>query len=132
MKYLLDTHVWILLHIDSSKLSKRVLNIISESENYQELLLSPISFIEFASLVSKGRLTINCDGETWIEAAVKLRKLRVVEINPAIAWRASQLPANFHADPADRIIVATARTEHAILITKDEAIRNYSHVETIW
>jgi cysteine desulfurase/selenocysteine lyase len=101
-------------------------------DGLSELLLSAISFMEFASLVSKGRLSINCDGETWIEAAVKLRKLRVIEITPTIAWRASQLPGNFHADPADRIIVSSTRIEQAVLITKDQAIRNYSHVDSVW
>lgn len=56
-----------------------------------------------------------------------MQKMRIVEITPSITWRASNLPGTFHTDPADRIIVSTARNEKAVLITKDKAIRDYSY-----
>lgn len=132
MRYVLDTHAWIWLNIDSEKLSPRVASLLADTDNYEELILSSISLLEFATLVEKKRLKINCDGEEWMESALSLEKLRVADITPAIAWKATILPGAFNTDPADRIIVATARVEKAAVISKDQAILNYAHVKAIW
>jgi len=51
---------------------------------------------------------------------------------PIIAYRSTTLPQPFHKDPGDQIIVATAREENAILLTKDAKIQEYSYVKTLW
>ena len=64
--------------------------------------------------------------------ALQMPKLRLVPLTPKIAYRSTILPQPFHADPADQLIVATAREENSTIITKDELIRGYRHVRTIW
>ena len=132
MKYLLDTHVWIWWQINPRKLSKGVRSILSHPEQYEELLLSAIIPWEFSKLLDKKRIGISCDPEEWIREALEMSKLRVVPLTPAISYRSTALPPPFHDDPADQIIVATAREENATILTKDRLIRDYPYVRTIW
>lgn len=132
MKYLLDTHTWIWWHMNPSKLSKKVKQLISKTENYDELLLSAISSWEFCKLLEKNKIGISCNPEDWLIAALKMPKFRLVALSPSIAYRSTVLPQPFHNDPGDQIIVATAREENAIILTKDKRIQNYNHVKSIW
>ena len=132
MKYLLDTHVWVWWHANPRRLSLRVRDLIGAPAGYEELLLSAISPWEFAKLVEKGRLGISCDPEDWVEQALRMAKLRLIPLSPRIACRSTQLPGPFHNDPADQIIVATAREEGATILTRDARIRDYPHVPSLW
>lgn len=114
------------------KLSARVRKLIITSANYEELLLSAISLWEFSKLLEKGRLGISSDPEAWIGMALEMPNLRFVPLTPAVAYRSTVLPPPFHDDPADQIIVATAREENAVILTSDERIRSYPHVTSIW
>ena len=75
----------------------------------RRLLLSAISLWEFAKLLEKRRLAISCDPEEWIREALEMPGLRLVPLSPSVAYRSTILPQPFHDDPADQIIVATAR-----------------------
>lgn len=132
MKYLLDTHTWIWWHMRPQNLSKKVLSLISDSSNYNELLLSAISPWEFSKLIEKGRLGVSLDPEHWIISALDMPKLRLVPLSPVIAYRSTTLPRPFSNDPADQIIVATAREEKAAILSKDERILKYKHADSIW
>lgn len=132
MKYLLDTHVWIWWNMHPQKLSERARSVICASGRYEELLLSAISLWEFAKLLEKRRLAISCDPEEWIREALEMPKLRVVPLSPSVAYRSTILPQPFHDDPADQIIVATAREENATVVTSDEKIRSYTHCRNVW
>lgn len=132
MKYLLDTHTWIWWNMRPKKLSKKVLNLIREEDAYEELLLSAISPWEFSKLLEKGRIGISSDPEEWIYKALDISKLRFVHLTPMIAFHSTVLPKPFHDDPADQIIVATARKENATILTKDKRILNYKHVQSLW
>lgn len=114
------------------KLSKRVRAIISHPDQYEELLLSAISPWEFSKLLEKKRIGISCDPEEWIREALEMSKLRLVPLTPTLSYRSTTLPPPFHEDPADQIIVATAREEKATVLTKDKLIREYTHVRTVW
>jgi PIN domain nuclease of toxin-antitoxin system len=59
-------------------------------------------------------------------------KLRLVHLTPILAYRSTVLPQPFHNDPADQIIVATAREENATILTKDQGILDYRHVQSLW
>lgn len=131
-KYLLDTHVWIWWHMNPDRLSSRVHQIIADPAQYEELLLSAISPWEFCKLLEKGRLGISCDPEVWIERALGMPRLRLVPLTPALAYRSTVLPPPFHQDPADQIIVATAREENAVILTKDRMLLDYASVNSIW
>ena len=132
MRYLLDTHAWIWWSMHPQKLSGRVRSLISTPSRYEELLLSAISPWEFAKLLEKRRLAISCGVEEWILRALEIPKLRLVPLSPALAYRSTVLPQPFHDDPADQIIVATAREENATVLTSDERIRSYSHCRSMW
>jgi len=132
VKYVLDTHVWIWWQMHPQKLSKRARALIAEPERYEELLLSAISPWEFSKLLGKKRLGISCDPEEWMREALDMPKLRLVPLTPTLSYRSTVLPQPFHGDPADQIIVATARGENATVLTKDSLIRGYKHVKSVW
>lgn len=132
VKYLLDTHVWIWWAMNPSKLSGRVTEILSEAGGASELLLSAISPWEFSKLVEKRRLIISCNTEEWISKALDMPGLRLVPLSPVIACRSTTLPQPFNGDPADQIIVATAREENATVLTRDRTVQEYSHVRSLW
>ncbi len=132
MKYLLDTHTWIWWHMRPQNLSETVSSLIGDTSKYNELLLSAISPWEFSKLLEKGRLGISYDPQDWINTALDMPKLRLVPLSPVIAYRSTVLPQPFHSDPADQIIVATAREENAIILSKDERILSYQHAQCLW
>ena len=132
MKYLLDTHVWIWWNMHPQKLSTRVLSLLSTPEQYDYLLLSAISPWEFSKLLEKKRIGISCNPEEWITEALDMPKLRLVPLTPTIAYRSTSLPEPFNGDPADQIIVASAREKNATILTKDKIIQKYEHVRSLW
>ena len=83
-------------------------------------------------LVERGRLQLTMDVEQWLGVVGEIEALRFVPVSNRIAIKSVVLPGDFHKDPADRLIVATARDSAATLITADERIRQYPHVATIW
>lgn len=132
MKYILDTHTWIWWNMHPRKLSVKVRSLIASPKLYEYLLLSAISPWEFSKLLEKKRIGISCNPEEWINQALEMPKLRLVPLSPVIAYRSTVLPQPFPGDPADQIIVATAREENATVLTKDKNIRQYKHVRTLW
>lgn len=132
MIYLLDTHTWIWWNMNPQKLSKKVKEIIGKSDLYDEMLLSAISPWEFSKLLEKKRIGISCNPEDWINVALDMPKLRIIPLSPILSYRSTILPQPFHNDPADQIIVATARAENATLLTKNEKIHAYENVKSLW
>jgi PIN domain nuclease of toxin-antitoxin system len=114
------------------KLSGRVRTLISSPLRYDELLISAISLWEFAKLLEKRRLAISCDPEEWLREALQMPRLRLVPLSPSVAYRSTILPQPFHDDPADQIMVATAREENAAILTADERLRSYPHCRSVW
>ena len=132
MKFLLDTHVWVWWNMEPEKLSGKARDAIEDTNSYSEILLSAISPWEFCKLLEKERIGISCDPEEWMSEALQMPKLRIVPLTPTIAYRSTISPQPFHDDPADQIIVATAREQNATIISKDKLIRNYPHVRSLW
>ena len=132
MRYVLDTHTWVWWHMNPQKLSQKVRRLVADVDAYEELLLSAISPWEFSKLLEKKRIGISCDPEEWIRSALEMPKFRLVPLSPVLAYRSTALPQPFHSDPADQIIVATARDENATILTKDERILTYRHVRSLW
>ncbi len=132
MKYMLDTHTWIWWHMNPQKLSQKVKRIVGNTDRYDEILLSAISPWEFSKLLEKKKIGISCDPEDWINSALDMPKFRLIPLSPVLAYRSTVLPQPFHSDPADQIIVATAREENATILTKDERILNYKNVRSLW
>lgn len=132
MKYLLDTHTWIWWHMNPANLSHKVSELISNTAGYDELLLSSISPWEFSKLLEKGKLGISIHPGDWMNQALAMPKFRLVPLSPLLAYRSTILPQPFHHDPADQIIVATARAENATILTKDSRILEYEYVKSVW
>ena len=83
-------------------------------------------------LVAKQRLHLSMDVSAWLATAATIEGIRFVAVDMEIALKSTELPGEFHKDPADRIIVATARRFGLALVTADEKIRAYPHVKTFW
>lgn len=129
----LDTHVLVWWVSNDEKLSKNANNAIEMAlSNGDELLVSAITSWELAMLVSKGRLTLTMDIDSWLQMVNTIPQLRFISVDNKVAVESTRLPGEFHKDPADRMIVALARVLSAPLITADEKIRNYQHVKSIW
>jgi PIN domain nuclease of toxin-antitoxin system len=121
---LIDTHVLIWLDEGAGSLGVKSLAIIDQAMQEGKLTISAISFWEVAMLVQKKRVQIKMDLEAW---RLNLLEQGLIEIpiHGTIALRAGQL-RDFHGDPADRIIVATALESSATLITADEKILTWT------
>jgi PIN domain nuclease of toxin-antitoxin system len=102
-----------------------VLKAIDQAAAGGHLLLSAISICELGMLESKGRIQLDLPCEQWVREALAMPGLTLVPLTPEIALASSRLPERFHGDPADRIIVATARTMGVRLATRDRKIREY-------
>jgi PIN domain nuclease of toxin-antitoxin system len=129
---LLDTHVLIWWINETESLSPKVQKIINQEKSHGTIFVSSISIWEIYMLVQKERLQLTMDCDSWIEKIESLDFLQFVPVDNRIMAKSVMLPGQFHADPADRIIVATAREKGIILVTKDDRIRKYPHVQTIW
>ena len=124
---LIDTHYWIWLEAgDQERLSSHNLAIIQEAASASNLYISVISVWELGMLDSKGRIQLGTTCTRWVEEALAQPGITLAPLSPAIALESSHLPGTFHGDPADRIIVATARALKARLLTSDKNIRAYA------
>ena len=83
-------------------------------------------------LVARDRVALAVDTDQWLELVGQIEAVRFVPVDNDISVRSVELPGEFHKDPADRIIVATARSLGAPLVTADEKIRAYTRLRTIW
>ena len=93
--------------------------------------VSAISCWEIAKLVEYGRLELPTSLDEWFDQALDYPGVQLLALTPEIAIESTRLPGDFHRDPADQIIVATARVYGCPLVTSDEKIVNYPHVTTI-
>ena len=124
---LLDTHTWIWTINGDDKIQKSgFFNFIQKAVKSSDIFISAISLWEAAMLVSKGRLVLSENTMEWIHQASSAPGLSIQPITPEIAVESTMLPGNFHGDPADRIIVATARIFNATLLTFDKEIIKYA------
>lgn len=123
----LDTHVWVWWVQGEPRLPRNAVERI-EQEEAAGIGVSAISCWEIAKLVEHGRLALPLPVEEWLTTALSYPGMELVPISPRIAVESTQLPGEFHSDPADQIIVATARVLGCSLLTADHKIRRYPHV----
>jgi PIN domain nuclease of toxin-antitoxin system len=131
LSVLLDTHVWVWWLTPRSPLSQRERDALDALAAQRELGLSAISLWEARMLHAKGRLDIPLAFADWIEQAADERVISVLPLDTAVILALDSLPRSFHGDPADRLIVATARSRRVPLATHDGAIRR-SRVVSLW
>jgi PIN domain nuclease of toxin-antitoxin system len=129
---LLDTHVWVWFISNPELLSKAAKKAIHTSMEQKAIVISSISAWEVALLVAKKRLKFTMSVTDWITKSERLPFFQFLPVDNSVAVKSVNLPQPLHRDPADRLIIATAITIAAPVVTKDKKLLDYPHVKTIW
>jgi PIN domain nuclease of toxin-antitoxin system len=116
---LLDTHALIWSLEERPRLGSAAKRSINVAARLNQVAVSAISPWEVALLVSKGRLNLSTDVMVWVRNALSKPGVSLIPLEPEIAVASARLPFEMHSDPADRILVATARHLGATLVTSD-------------
>ena len=128
----LDTHTWIWFVSNPELVSNKAKKFINKAIKKKGILISSISAWEVALLVLKKRLVLTVDVSDWIMKSEALPFIKFIPVSNSIAVKSVNQLEPIHSDPADRIIIATAISLGVPLVTKDEKILKYPHVQTIW
>lgn len=130
---LLDTHVLVRWLAEPESLSGAAREAVQTALDAGETLhVSSISVWEIALLVARDRLRLTLEVGEWIARAEALSFLELIPVDHEIALRSVELPPPLHADPADRILAATAEIRGLRLVTADRRLRDYPRIETVW
>ena len=129
----LDTHVLLWWATGATEsLSAKAKKAIATERNSGLIVVSSISAWELAMLVARDRVALALDTREWLALVAQIDRVSFMPVDNEIALNSVELPGEFHKDPADRLIVATARKLGVPLVTADEKIRAYPHVLTLW
>lgn len=124
---LLDTHIFIwLMNGDKSLHSNALAQMDALMEDGAGIAISSISLWEISMLYSRKRILLNQPCLNWLAHSLQAPNIYVADLTPEIAVESCSLPNSFHGDPADRIILATARVLDVPLMTRDEKILDYA------
>jgi PIN domain nuclease of toxin-antitoxin system len=127
----LDTHVWIWWVSDNQGLRQAQRQAIADNVA-NRIGVSVISCWEVAKLVRGGRMQLTIGVSERLDEALAYPGVELLGFTPEIAVEANNLPGDFHRDPADQILVATARVYQCPLVSSDGSIRRYPHVATVY
>ena len=128
---LVDTHVVVWLAFDQGQLSKKARAAIDDArKNGDGLAISDITLLELATLASKSRIHLDISLQSFLQEVES--RFVVLPITGRACGRATELPATYPKDPADRIIGATALVEGLPLLTADREILRSKVIRTIW
>lgn len=129
MSLLIDTHIWLWLMTGDAKFSKsKAAKRFDQVASTQGYLISIISVWEVSMLANKGRIRLALPISQWVEQALKAPGSHLQPITPTIAVQSTVFGDDFHPDPVDRLLVATAMVLGAELMTADEKILAYARV----
>ena len=135
---LLDTQIWLWLALGIHRIRPAQITAIMEARSRRDAIgVSIISCWEIAKSVELGRVDLN-DGSPdwnlakWFDDAIPNTGVEILDLTLAVAIQATSLPGNFHKDPFDQMIVATAIINNCPLVTSDSLIRDYPEVTTIY
>ncbi len=126
LRWLMDTHIWIWYAMQNLRLGAAGRELIEHSVHEGGLAVSIMTLWEISLLESKGRIHLGTSAAEWLDNALVLPNLKVLPLELPVILDAHRLPGSFHPDPADRLIVATARYHNLILITEDRKILDYA------
>jgi PIN domain nuclease of toxin-antitoxin system len=124
---LLDTHIWIWWVSQPDRLSSKHRELLERGSD-RVFGVSIISCWEVAKLVQRARLTLNRPVAPWIEDALAQPGVELLPLSQRIVVESTQLPEPFHRDPADQLLVATARVLECALMTEDAKLASYPHI----
>jgi PIN domain nuclease of toxin-antitoxin system len=123
----LDTHVWLWLsQAEPERIAPAVVEEVRTASEEGRVLVAAMSVWELAMLEARDRIQLSPPIMEWIERALRAPGTRFLELSPAIAIESTRLPGTPHGDPADRILMASARVSGARLVTCDAAILQYA------
>jgi PIN domain nuclease of toxin-antitoxin system len=128
----LDTHAWVWFVDDPRQLSEPARKATEAARATGSIVISSISSWEVAMLAASGRLKLTIDVRDWIAKCEALPFFNFVPVDNTIFVRSVLLTGPLHADPADRIIIATALTRGLPIVTKDRKIQDYPGIQCIW
>jgi PIN domain nuclease of toxin-antitoxin system len=132
ISYLLDTHIIVWWLLDFDRLTKVQAQALDSVEKHgYSVGLSAISLRELAKMIQRGRLVVGAPLESWIEELDSHPLITIFPLTPTIAIESVRLGDDFHRDPADQIIVATARCHDLALMTADDRIRKWGKVRVV-
>lgn len=120
--FILDTHVLLWSILQPQELAENIKKQITLAQESSKLLLSSISLWEIAMLNFKKRLGVYEPIKEFLQSIADIQGLSIIDISPEIAAESVLLSDGFHGDPADRIIVSTARVCGTTLVTRDQKI----------
>ena len=129
MKLLLDTHVLVWAESLEDRLGPETRALLLDPSH--TLLVSPVTALELSRLISLSRLNLRKPLAEWLSVARAHLDFKEAALTEAIAIETYELPGTFHKDPADRMLVATARELDCSLVTADDLILAYPNVSTI-
>lgn len=127
---ILDTCVLIYVSLTPERLTTRVQSALDAGQAKGALYCADISLWELAMLMSKGRLDPGCPAHEYIDLVLLARGIEVLPITSEIASTSASLA--LHADPADRLIAATAICHRAPVVTSDKKLIGFGRIDTVW
>jgi PIN domain nuclease of toxin-antitoxin system len=131
---LLDTcaAIWLMGGEPISPESRKA--ILSASTAHVGVYVSPFTAWEIGTLIAKQRLHLTLSPEVWFERLLAMPGVRLAELSPKILLASTALPGLPPADPADRILAATARVLGCVVVTRDRKLLDYAregHIRAI-
>lgn len=129
MKVLLDTHIWFWTQDQPNRLGSKARSMLLSDRT--EVFVSAVSTLELARLIASGRIQLSKDLLRWTEDGLSALNALSLPVDDEVAVEAYRLPGNLHKDPADRLLIATARIRGLALLTMDDLILSYAHVRSI-
>lgn len=125
MALLLDTCAVLWISENAPLAGAAIEAIDKAADDDDPLLLSPISAWEIGLLVSRGRLALPTSPQAWLDRILQAPNLKLIDLPAHILLASSFLPGAPPRDPADKIIIATARDQDLTIVTRDRSILNY-------
>jgi PIN domain nuclease of toxin-antitoxin system len=111
--------------VDDKHFSPVFKKIVTNYTDDDQVLISAISVWELGMLVEKKRIRVEMDPLDWVQQALDKPGIKLVPLSPRISIESTRLPGEIHCDPADRMLIATAKEESAVLVTCDDKILEY-------
>ena len=135
MRFLLDTHAWLWAVLGDARLGRRARTALANLRASERVGLAAISLKEAAWHLARGRVVLTDGGAgwtSWLREASSAPGLEVLPLTVEVAIESEHLPDSFPADPADRLIAATARIHDLMLVTADAGLRGRAELRTLW
>lgn len=125
---LLDTHIWLwYAEGNAAQLTAAGVKKLDQARQAAGLRISPISVWEIGVQHAKGRIQLSAPLRDWVRDALTPAGIAILPLDAESAAESTLLPGQPHGDPADRFLIATARTSGLILATRDKAIIDYGN-----